>query len=70
MDIFWLIRSGILFVAGFMLLLYPERAYNFSRYLAAKLHLNINIERDRKYYRLWGIIFIFISLILFVYSII
>jgi len=72
MDIIWTIRSAIFFVAGLMFLLFPERAYKFSSYLLEKtpiLREKYNLERDRKYYPHWGIIFIIISIILFVYSI-
>jgi hypothetical protein len=76
MDIFWMIRSGILFVAGLLFILFPDKVYKFTVYLIKKIGLkhryNIfwDIERDRKYYSHWGIVFIIISIILFVFSII
>ena len=69
MDIFWMIRSGIFFAAGLMVILFPERVYKFQIYLIEKLPINYNVERDRKYYSHLGIVFIIISIILFVYSI-
>ena len=71
MDIFWMIRSGILFIAGLLFILFPNKVYKFSAYLRNKTGLKdrINIERDRKYYFHWGIIFIIISILLFGFSI-
>jgi hypothetical protein len=69
MEIVWLIRSGIFLVAGLMLLFYPDRAFNLSKYLGEKLPVFYNVERDRKWYPHWGAVFIFISLILFVYAV-
>jgi hypothetical protein len=69
MDIIWMIRSGIFLTAGSMFLFFPERVYEFSSYLNEKMPFNYNVERDRKYYFHWGIIFIVISIILFIYSI-
>ncbi len=72
MDIFWMIRSGIFLVAGLMVILFPDRVYKFQKSLNDKLPIlkdRYNIERDRKYYPQLGIIFIIISIILFVYSI-
>ncbi len=69
MDIINTIRSVIFFVAGLLLILFPKKVYKFQIYLIKKLPINYNVERDRKYYSHLGIIFIIISIILFVYSI-
>lgn len=71
MDIIWMIRSGIFFVAGLLFILFPEKMYKFPVYIIDKLHLKgkYNVERDRKYYPHLGVIFIIISIILFVFSI-
>ena len=69
MDIINAIRSGIFFIAGLSFLLFPKKVYKFQIYLIEKLHIKYNIERDRKYYPHLGIIFIIMSIILFVFSI-
>lgn len=65
-----IIRSMILFIAGLMIILFPKKVYKFQIYLTEKLHIKYNVERDRKYYPYTGIIFIIISIILFVFSIV
>ena len=69
MDIINAIRSFILFVAGLLIMLFPEKVYKFQIYLVEKLHIKYNVERDRKYYPHLSIIFIIISIILFVFAI-
>ena len=68
MDTIWMIRAGIFLVAGLMVLLFPERVYKFQIYLNEKMPFNYNVGRDRKYYSSLGIVFIIISIILFVYA--
>ncbi|MDP6642129.1 MAG: hypothetical protein QGF74_01995 [Candidatus Nanoarchaeia archaeon] len=73
MDNINLIRSGIFLVAGLSFLIIPEKAWKLSFYLAKKLHITsyikYNLERDKKHYPYLGVIFLIISLILFIYSI-
>ena len=69
MDIFSAIRAGIFLVAGLLPLLFPKKVYRFQIYWIKKLHIKYNVERDRKYYPYFGVIFIIISIILFVFSI-
>ncbi len=66
-----MIRSGIFFVGGLLFIFFPDKVYNFSLYLVKMIGLKdrYNIERDRKYYFHWGIIFIIISVLLFGFSI-
>ena len=68
MDIINAIRSGILFVAGLIIILFPKKVYKFQIYLVEKLHIKYNVERDRKYYLHFSIILIVVSIILFVFS--
>ena len=69
MDVFNAIRSSILFVAGLVLILFPEKVYKFQIYLIEKLHIKYNVERDRKYNLYFGIVLIIVSIILIVVSI-
>jgi hypothetical protein len=70
MDIFWMIRSGIFFVAGLIVILFPKKVNKFQNYVLEKLHVKYKIKSEKKdYYRI-GITFIIISIILFVFSII
>ena len=68
MDIINAIRSGILFVAALIIILFPKKVYKFQIYLVEKLHIKYNVERDRKYYLHFSIILIVVSIILFVFS--
>ena len=69
MDYANLIRSGILLVAGLMFLLFPEKVYKLSVFLASKLPFKINVKRDRKYYPYFGIVWLIISAALFIYAV-
>ncbi len=67
-----MIRSGIFLVAGLMVIFFPEGVYKSQTSLNDKIPIlreKYNVERDRKYYPQLGIVFIIISVILFVYSI-
>ena len=68
MDIINAIRSGILFVAGLIIILFPKKVYKFQIYLVEKLHIKYHVERDRKYYLHFSVILIVVSIILFVFS--
>ena len=68
MDIIFAIRSLIFFVAGSVLILFPKRVYQFQIFIIKKLRINYNIKREAKYYAYTGIIFIIISILLLVYS--
>ena len=63
------IRAGIFFMAFLLVILYPKKVYNFQKFVVGKLHIKYNVERDRKYYLHFGIAFLIISIILFLYSI-
>jgi len=69
MDNINAIRSGIFLVAGLLPILFPKKVYKFQMYLIKKLHIKYNVKKELKYYPHLGIIFIIISMILFVYSI-
>lgn len=70
MDIFWAIRSGIFLVAGLLVILFPKQIGKFQIYGLEKLHIKYKSESWPKTNLRIGIIFIIISLILFVWSII
>ena len=70
MDIFWMIRSGIFFVAGLIVILFPNRVNKFQNYVLEKFHTKYKIKNEKKDYYYVGITFIIISIILFVFSII
>ncbi len=71
MDTLWMIRSGIFLVGGLMPLLFPEKVYKFQMYVGGKLRLKpiTEWEYNKKTYAYEGIVFISISIILFLYSI-
>lgn len=69
MDEFNAIRSGIFFVTGLVLILFPEKVYKFQICLIEKLHIKYNVERERKYYPYLGIVLIIVSIVLIVVSI-
>lgn len=69
MDTINLIRSFIFFVPGIAMLLFPKKVFNFQIYLIKKLGIKYNLEKEKKNYPRLGIIFIIISLILFVFSV-
>jgi len=70
MDIINLIRAFIFLLAGLLLIIFRDKYYKFQVYLVKKLRIKYNVERDRKYYPHICILLIFISMVLFVFSII
>ena len=69
MDIPNAIRSGIFLVPGLLLIVFPKKVYKFQIYLIEKMHIKYNIERELKYYPYLGIVFIIISILLFVFAV-
>ena len=69
MDVPNAIRSGIFLVPGLLLILCPKKVCKFPMYFFDKFHIKYNIERELKYYPSLGIVFIIISIILFVFAI-
>ena len=65
------VRAIIFLTAGLTIILIPKQnLLNFQVYLIDKFHTKYGAERDRKNYRYLGMFSIFISLILFAFSII
>jgi hypothetical protein len=58
-----IIRSIIFFVAGAVLVLFPEQVYRFHAYLSEKLHIKYD-RTERKYSTYFGIVLIAISIVL------
>ena len=69
MDIIWLIRSIIFFVAGLIQILFPKNVNKFQNYVLEKLHIKYRIKSEKKRYYYTGITFIIVSKVLFVFSI-
>ena len=69
MDIINAIRSGIFFIAGLLLILFPKKVYRFQIYLIEKLHIKYKVKEEMKYLLYTGVIFIIISTLLFAFSI-
>lgn len=69
MDIINTIRAGIFLVAGLIPIFFPNKVNKFQNTVLEKLHIKRRIKNDRKSYFNTGIIFIIISIILFVFSI-
>ncbi|MFC1752601.1 hypothetical protein ACFL96_04310 [Thermoproteota archaeon] len=67
MDGKMLIRSGIFLVAGLAVLIFPKQLMKMQDYILTKIHVK---RRDsKKATMVLGIIFLIISIGLFVYSI-
>ncbi len=69
MDIAFFIRSVIFLVAGLLIILYPEKVNKFQKWLINKFRIKYNLDKEKWAYKYLGIIFIIISVILFIYSI-
>lgn len=69
MDIYNFIRSMIFLIAALILILFPKKVNKFQNYMLEKLHIKTRIKYERKYYFYTGIVFIIISIILFIFSI-
>jgi hypothetical protein len=67
MDIFNVIRSGIFFAIGLVLIIFRVSLNNFKNNIREKLHFKK--RNEVKDYIYIGIIFIIISIILFVFAI-
>ena len=69
MDIPMAIRSFIFFIAGIILIFFPNAVFKFQSYVLDKMHIKHNLKSGSRYYTHVGIIFIIISIILFALSI-
>ena len=69
MDGINIIRAGIFFVAGLLAILFQKKLDNFKNNMLEKLHMKSRIKNERKIYFYTGIVFIIISIILFLFSI-
>jgi len=68
MDIPNVMRGFIFLFSGLFLLLKPDTVFQFQQYVLNKLPFKYNVEKERKYYPIFGIIFFIISIVLFVIS--
>ncbi|MBL7013475.1 MAG: hypothetical protein ISR83_03565 [Candidatus Marinimicrobia bacterium] len=68
MKIVFVIRAMVFLVAGLTLFLWPKKVFQFQQYVINRLPFKYNVEKERKYYPLIGIIFFIISIFLFVVS--
>ena len=64
-----LIRSGIFLVAGLICIIFPKQLNNLKNRFFTKLNMKKWVRDERKVYIYLGIIFIIISIILFVFAI-
>jgi hypothetical protein len=69
MDKINLIRSGIFLVAGLVTISFGKQLNDFKNRMLEKLNKKNWIKDERKAYVYLGIVFIIISIILFVYSV-
>jgi hypothetical protein len=67
MDKYNAIRSSIFLVAGLVTIIFRKQLNNFKNRMLKKLHFKT--KNEKKSYVYMGIIFIIISIVLFVYSI-
>ena len=69
MDILMTIRSCIFLVAGLVSIIFQKQLNNFKNYMLEKLNMKNRKKDERKVYFYTGIVYIIISIILFVFSI-
>ncbi len=70
MDIFNLIRAGIFLVAGLLVILFPRTLLKFQVRILKKLRIKHDVEKGLKSYPNVGVLFIIISIIFLIFSII
>ncbi len=70
MDIRFAIRAGIFLAAGLIVILFHTKVNGFQNHVLKMFHFKTRIKNERKAYVNIGIVFFFIAVILFVYSII
>ena len=70
MDTLWIIRSIIFLIASLTMIIFPEKVNRFQNHILEKFHIKYKIRYEKNKYHNTGIIFIIISMILFVFSII
>jgi hypothetical protein len=64
-----LIRSGIFLVAGLATIFFKKQLNNWKNHILKSIHLKSWIKDERKGYIYTGTLFIIISIMLFIYSI-
>ena len=76
MNIFNMIRSGIFLIAGLLTLIFADKILNTKlNKKFIKLHLKLtkethfNYEKNKRTLRIFGVLFIIISVVLFIVSI-
>ena len=69
MDNLMLIRTGIFLVAGLICIIFRKQLNNLKNRFFTKLNIKKWVRDERKVYVYIGILFIIVSVILFVYSI-
>lgn len=69
MDILTLIRSGIFLVGGLVSIIFKKELNDFKNSMFEKLNMKNRIKDERHVYFYSGIIFITISIILFIFAI-
>jgi hypothetical protein len=63
-----IIRSGIFFVAGLVCIIFRKKLNNFKNKMLEKFNMKSRIKDERKTYIYMGILFIIISIILFLFA--
>ena len=63
------IRSIIFLIAGLTLIIFPKQVFKFQIYVLKKLPFKIDFKKEYKYHPYLGVVFIVISVVLFVYSV-
>ena len=69
MDIPNFIRSLIFLIPGLLFIFYSDKVEKFQIWAISKLRINYDLNKEKKFHKPLGIIFIIISIILLFYSI-
>lgn len=70
MDIYNVIRSGIFLTAALVMILFPKKVFRFQAFVLDKVHIKYDEEKTMRSNHYWSIVFIIISIALFIYAVI
>lgn len=63
------IRAGIFFIAGLLTIIFRKNLNNIKNRIIKKLNFKSKIKNEELFYFNTGVVFIIISIILFIYSV-
>ena len=63
------IRAIIFLVAGLIMLFFPDKVATFQAFLVNKLGIKLTVDRDKRYYTVFGVVFVIIAIVLFIFGV-